>query len=141
MMSKVLNLSYRSFTGWNLMLDETGGPNVGPFFCGGLITRNSVTGALSYSGQYKAFRQVARFMDAGAAVEDLSIVDRPNGMSTYPKGNAPLQASAWKNPDGSVVYLLVNPDAEKKQIEIEENGQTFYVEALPNSVSTVVISE
>ena len=123
------------------MLDETGGPNIGPFFCGGLVTRNSVTGALSYSGQYKAFRQVARFMDAGAVVEALSVVDRPNGMSTYPKGNAPLQASVWKNPNGTVVYLLINPDSEKKQIELEENGQTFYVELLPNSVSTVVIAE
>jgi glucosylceramidase len=141
MMSKVLNRSYRSFTGWNLMLDETGGPNIGPFFCGGLVTRNSVTGALSYSGQYKAFRQVARFMDAGAVVEALSVVDRPNGMSTYPKANAPLQASVWKNPNGTVVYLLINPDSEKKQIELEENGQTFYVELLPNSVSTVVIAE
>ncbi|MBE6703069.1 MAG: hypothetical protein E7585_06635, partial [Ruminococcaceae bacterium] len=53
MMSKVLQYNFGSLCGWNLMLDETGGPNVGPFFCGGLITRDYTTGALSYSGQYK----------------------------------------------------------------------------------------
>jgi len=139
MMSKVLNHAYGSFTGWNLMLDETGGPNVGPFFCGGLVTRNSVTGALSYSGQYKAFRHIARFMQKGAKVCSLSIVDRPAGIFTYPKAPAPLHASAVVNPDGSVIYLLINPDAEKKQIELKEDGKTFYVEMLPNSVSTVVV--
>ena len=48
------------FTGWNLMLDETGGPNVGPFLgiCGGLITRDSRNGELTYSGQYKAFSHI-----------------------------------------------------------------------------------
>ncbi len=39
----------------NLLLDEVGGPNIGPFFCGGLATLNSQTGELTYSGQYRAF--------------------------------------------------------------------------------------
>lgn len=54
MVIKVLICGYSSFTGWNLMLDEAGGPNVGPFPCGGLVTRNSCDNTLSYSGQYKA---------------------------------------------------------------------------------------
>jgi glucosylceramidase len=57
--SRTLNNNFGSFTGWNLMLDETGGPNVGPFFCGGLVTRNSNDNSLAYSGQYKAFKHFA----------------------------------------------------------------------------------
>ena len=138
MMSRVLNCAYGSFTGWNLMLDETGGPNVGPFFCGGLITRNSVTGALSYSGQSKAFRHVARFMEKGAEISAVSVGTNVPPLHAYPKMPLPLQVSAWKNPDGTLVYLVVNPADSKQQTEIVEDGVTYYVECLPNSVSTVV---
>ncbi len=61
MMAKVLNQRFQSFTGWNLLLDETGGPNIGPYFCGGLVTLNSISGELSYSGQYHAFRHLSHF--------------------------------------------------------------------------------
>jgi glucosylceramidase len=37
--------------GWNLLLDEKGNPNIGPFPCGGLVTVDSKTGQLSRSGQ------------------------------------------------------------------------------------------
>ena len=136
--TRVLNAGYSSFTGWNLMLDETGGPNVGPFFCGGLVTRNSVSGELLYSGQSKALRHIAPFFQKGGRVVALEISESPKGMDTYPKAGTPLAASAVVNPDGSVVYLFVNDDVEKKQVEVVENGQLYYVELLPNTVSTVV---
>lgn len=138
MMSKVLNQNYGSFTGWNLMLDETGGPNVGPFFCGGLVTRNSVSGELSYSGQYKAFRHIAKFMEKGATVYETALSENTSGMFAYPKSLPNPQISALRNPDGTLLYLIVNPSPEKSQIELSEGGRTWYVECLPNSVSTVV---
>jgi glucosylceramidase len=139
MISKVLNHNYGSFTGWNLMLDETGGPNVGPFFCGGLITRNSVTGALSYSGQYRALEHIAKFMDRSSKVYPLSISRNSACIANYPKSPAPLQASMIENKDGTRIYLLVNPDTEKKQVQFEIDGTYYYVEMLPNTLATVVV--
>lgn len=138
MASRVLNSGYASFTGWNLMLDETGGPNVGPFFCGGLVTRNSVSGALNFSGQAKALRHISPFLQSGAKIVATAVTEDSKGMGSFPKVGTPLYVTAAVNPDGSVVYLFTNSDTEKKQVEVVEGGRTHYVELLPNSVSTVV---
>ena len=139
MMSKTLNEGFGSFTGWNLMLDETGGPNVGPYFCGGLVTRDSRSGALDYSGQYKAFRHISKFMQKGARVLELDVSTNVSGMFTFPKDAKPLQASLVENPDGSRVYVLVNRDSTKRQVQLWEDGRLWYVELLPDTLSTVVI--
>lgn len=141
MISKVLNHKYGSFTGWNLMLDETGGPNVGPFFCGGLVTRNSQSGALSYSGQYRALQHVAPFMDRDSKVYALSVSRNDAGIFGYPKASSPLQASMFENRDGTRVYLIINPDNDKKQVQFEIDGTYYYVEMLPDTISTVVVEK
>lgn len=142
MMSKVLNCGYRSFTGWNLMLDQFGGPNVGPFFCGGLVTRNIQTNELTESGQFKAFAHIAKFMQKGAKVFRVESEPYSIRMSSFPrKTKFPLQASGIQNPDGSICYFLVNANEEKKQVQIFENGQWYYVELLPNTIATVVFAE
>ncbi len=139
MISKVLNSAYSSFTGWNLMLDEYGGPNIGPFFCGGLATRNSVSGELSYSGQYKAFRHTSKFMQKGAKVYEVEKEPALIGMSSFPNNNPmPLEVSCIKNPDGTICYFIINSNKEKQQIQIFENGEWYYVEVLPETISTVI---
>ncbi|MBR2293271.1 MAG: hypothetical protein IKA44_03060 [Clostridia bacterium] len=140
MMSKVLNCGYKSFTGWNLMLDQFGGPNVGPFFCGGLVTRNSQTNELSYSGQYKTFSHIARFMKENAVVYHVDQQTKPMEMSHFSiqKGKNPVQVSCIENEDGTVCYIFVNPNTDKEQVQILENGQWYYVELLPETLNTIV---
>lgn len=84
-MVKSLNQAFSSFTGWNLLLDENGEPNIGPFFCAGLITKNSVDGTLSYSGQFKAFMHVARFMQKGAKILRFAMQETQHSYSSYDK--------------------------------------------------------
>ncbi|MBQ8344818.1 MAG: hypothetical protein IJY42_00960, partial [Clostridia bacterium] len=141
MMSRTLNHGFSSFTGWNLMLDENGGPNVGPYFCGGLITRNSLSGALSYSGQYKTFGHIARFLQKGARVlaTETDAGNHSGGLFKFPQNVHTLCTTAFENPDGTVVYVLTNADSEKRQVQIIEGGQLHYIELLPNSLSTVVV--
>lgn len=139
MISKVLNTGYSSFTGWNLVLDEYGGPNVGPFFCGGLATRNSVSGELSYSGQYKALKHISRFMQKGAEVYEVEKELTAIGMNSFPNNNPiPLEVSCIKNPDGTICYFIINSNEEKQQIQIFESGEWYYIEVLPDTISTVV---
>ena len=138
MIAKALNHGCRSFTGWNLMLDETGGPNIGPFFCGGLVTLNSQTGELSYSGQYKALAHFSRFLQRGARIHASHI--RADGMlmSTFPDVGMPMTSFAAENPDGSRVLVAVNPNDTKRQAYCRVDGQIWYIELLPDSVSTIV---
>lgn len=41
----------RTFTSWNLMLDENGGPNIELFFCGGHSYLHNQIGKIIYSDQ------------------------------------------------------------------------------------------
>ena len=52
-----------------------------------------------------------------------------------------MHASMIENSDGTRVYLLVNPDAEKKQVQFEMDGTYYYVEMLPDTISTVVVEK
>lgn len=141
MMSRALNHGFSSFTGWNLMLDENGGPNIGPYFCGGLVTRNSVSGALSYSGQYKTFGHISRFFGKGAKiVETQTSVNNISGcLSKFPELYRELCVTAFENPDGTLVYILTNADSKKRQVQLETSEGYYYAELLPNSISTVVV--
>ena len=139
-MSKVLNHGFGSFTGWNLMLDETGGPNIGPYFCGGLVTLNSQSGEITYSGQYKAFNAISRFMDKGAVIYSTALEGNDIGMFRYPAKDVAMTSAAFRNPDGKLVYILTNPDkSSKKQVQLFEGDTWWYVELLPDTVSTIVV--
>lgn len=140
MVIKALNYGYSSFTGWNLMLDETGGPNVGPFFCGGLVTRNSSDGALSYSGQYKALRHFAGITPE-SEIYPLTLSPIGPWISCYPSGDAFTSAGcAVKNSDGTTQLIIVNPSKQNKlQLQYSHKGKTVYAELLPDTLATVVL--
>ena len=139
---KALKMGYRSFTGWNLMLDEMGGPNIGPFIgiCGGLVTRNSESGDLSYSGQYRAFSHIAPFITKESEVYPISVGRDFNiAMTIYPTRTFELEGVLIKNPDGRQIAVLVNPNDRGLQTQIEIGGRLWYVELAADSVSTLII--
>lgn len=142
MIAKALNSGCRSFTGWNLLLDETGGPNIGPFFCGGLATLNSQTGELTYSGQYKALPHFSKFIRRGAKIHKSYLTGDHASMFVFPKVGLPVETLAAVNPDGSRVIVLVNANENKRQVRYhDDQGQEWYIELLPDSVSTVVFTD
>lgn len=142
MMVKALKCGYRSFTGWNLMLDEMGGPNVGPFMrmCGGLVTRDSRNGELSYSGQYRAFAHIAPFIKPSSEIYSLYVGEKYNyNISSYPKKLAEVEGVMIADENEKKTVILVNPNDCGIQAQIEIDGRLWYVELYSNSVSTVVI--
>lgn len=140
MISKVLNNGYKSFTGWNLLLNEMGGPNIGPFYCGGLVTRDSATGALSYSGQYKALSHIAPYISGHSKIYPVSVSDSyDQSMFAYPKSSRKVSGFAVDNNDGKYVMVLANPNESKCQAQFEINGTFWYVELSPDSVSTIIV--
>lgn len=146
-MVAALRCGYQSFTGWNLMLDENGWPNNGPFSCGGLVTRHSITGELSYSGQYRAFAHIAKFITPKSKIYPLQS-DLPvyNALHKFPKAQAlPVQGVLIDNADGHPVLVLVNPErgpvgtvmTEGRRTQVLVDGQWWYMELLPESVATI----
>ncbi len=136
--TEALNHGAKSFTGWNLALDETGGPNVGPFFCGGLVTVNSTSGELTYSGQYRAFDHFSRFVKRGATVYPSRLRGENVGNFAFPNVRKTVASLVVKNVDGKTVVQLVNHDSEKHQVQLRFANRWWYVECLPDSINTVI---
>ena len=140
---KALNCGYKSFTGWNLCLDEMGGPNVGPFLgiCGGLITRDGRDGSLTYSGQYKAFSHLAPFITPASRLSPIRCsASFTQNMAVYPKKDAPIEGVLIDNGDKKIA-VLVNPNESGMQTEIEIDGTLYYVEMHADSVATIILGE
>lgn len=138
-MARSLSHGCESFFGWNLLLDEDGSPNVGPFSCGGLATLDSQTGELSYSGQYHAFKHFSKYIHRGAKIYSAKLSDDYSCFVSYPAGiRTPIEAVAADNPDGSHVIVMVNSTDFKRQAQYFHNNKWWYAELLPNSISTIV---
>ncbi|CAN5233478.1 glucosylceramidase [soil metagenome] len=119
----------RSITAWNLALDEVGKPNIGPFFCGGLVTVDSKTHAVTRSGQYWAMAHLSKCIKRGA-----KRIDSKSGVPI-----ADLNHVAFQNPDGQLVLVISNAFAER-DITIQIGERVAEVLLAKNSVTTVVWS-
>lgn len=139
MISKALKCGYKSFTGWNLMLDETGNPNIGPFSCGGFAMRNSISGEISFSGQYKVFSYVAKHINNKSKIYPLITNEvEKNLMHAFPKTQGFGEGFVIENENESVV-VLINGEEAKKQVQVDINGTLYYIELAPDSLSKVII--
>ena len=141
--ARAIKVGYLSFTGWNLLLDELGGPNIGPFIgiCGGLVTRHNETGELSYSGQYKALSHIAPYITKDAELHYVTNDEKTFGqfVSGYPSYEHKIEGFTIDKHDGKAVAVLINPNNKGIQTQLELNGALWYVELQANSISTVIV--
>jgi glucosylceramidase len=126
----ILNNCARCIVSWNLVLDEHGKPNIGPFFCGGLVTLHSQTQQLTRSGMYWALAHYSKFMQRGAQVFTTT-------------GDLPeIDHIAAQNPDGSRVLVLTNRGQEQdhdRQVQCVLQDKTLELQLPPNSVTTLIL--
>jgi glucosylceramidase len=114
------------FTDWNILLDETGGPNHVGNFCFAPIHGNIQTGELIYTNEYYYIGHFSKFIKPGAK-RMISSASRSQ-----------LQTTAFKNPDGSVAVIVMNPGDATTTFYLWINGKAAEATALPHSISTLV---
>jgi glucosylceramidase len=122
--AQILKNWARCIVAWNLVLDEKGRPNIGPFNCGGMVTLDSKTQKLSRSGQYWAFAHYAKMVRRGAQVIATSSDD------------AGVEHVAFANPDSGNVLVLTNAGDERR-VECRFEGRVLPLTLARNSVLTV----
>ena len=142
--ARALACGYSSFTGWNLMLNETGGPNVGPFIgtCAGLVTRDRTQGknALRYSGQYKAFAHIAPYLTPSADIYPIGVTEAfGQCLSSYPSEIKPIEGFLIDAPNGKKTAVLVNPNGRGQQCVLTLEGENYYLELAAESIGTLLI--
>lgn len=142
MIIRTLKYGYKSFTGWNLMLNERGGPNVGPFIgiCAGLVTHNETSGELSYSGQYKAYSHIAPYITPESKISYIE-TDSSFGqnMSSYPRYEHKIEGILIDN--GTKVAVLINQNNHGIQAQIKIDGRLWYSELPADSISTIIFEK
>jgi len=134
----ILNNWARSITAWNLVLDEHGKPNIGPFSCGGTVTLDQSSGKITRSGQYWALSHFCRHIKRGAKVIATSSMEPlPRGGALLDEDkSAALTHSAFRNPNGGMVVVLANRGPQR-QTQLVVGERSLDVAVPPNSLTTL----
>lgn len=115
------------WTDWNVLLDEKGGPNHVQNYCFAPIHANTKTDELIYTNSYYYLGQFSKFIIPGAK--------RIISSSTRDK----LLTTAFINPNGKVIVIILNLTEEKLPYKLYLKGQSISVESLAHSITTIVI--
>jgi glucosylceramidase len=126
----ILNNWARAITAWNIVLDEKGRPDIGPFSCGGVITIDNASHKVTRSGQYWAFAHYSQHVKRGARVF------ATNGLGDSGTGSA-VSHTGFHNPDGSYVVVLANKGPEKRA-QLLLAGNAIEINLPGDSVQTLV---
>jgi len=116
-----------AWTDWNILLDQTGGPNHVGNLCFAPIHADVKTGKLIYTNSYYYIGQFSKFIKAGAK--------RISCSSNRDK----LQCTAFINPDGKMVVVVLNTTDEKLPFKLCISGKAAPVISLAHSIMTVII--
>jgi len=114
------------YTDWNVLLDETGGPNHVQNFCFAPIHANTKTGQLYYMNAYYYIGHFSKFIRPGAQ------------RITSSASRSPLLTTAFVNQNGTTAVVVMNQGDQKIPYYLWINGQAAPVMALPHSIATLV---
>ena len=114
------------WTDWNVLLDETGGPNHVQNFCFAPIHADTKTGKLIYTNAYYYIGHFSKFIQPGAK----RITSAPS--------RSQLLSTAYINRDGKIAVVVMNPTDKKITYYLSVGNQGSEVSSLPHSIATLV---
>jgi len=117
---------------WNLVLDETGGPNHVGNFCSAPIladtTVRTIEGVL-YQSSYYYIGHFSKFIRPGA-----------KRILCAPTLDA-LESTAFRNNDGRIAVVVMNRSDDAIPFTLKYKGSAAVTEALPHSITTYLFAE
>ncbi|HXU39042.1 MAG TPA: glycoside hydrolase family 30 protein [Blastocatellia bacterium] len=114
------------WTDWNILLDETGGPNHVKNFCFAPVHADTKAGQLIYTNSYYYIGHFSKFVRPGAK----RIASSPS--------RSQLLSTAFVNPDGKVSVVVMNKSDQKISYLLWVYGNAAEVNSLPHSIQTLV---
>lgn len=115
-----------AWTDWNILLDQQGGPNHVGNFCFAPVHADLNTKQLIFTPAYYAIGHFSKFIKPGAK-RVTSSVSRSSLLST-----------SFKNPDGSMVTVVLNNTDQATKYLLIINGMATEVEIAGNSIQTLL---
>ncbi len=115
------------WTDWNILLDETGGPNHVGNFCFAPVHANTKTGQLIYTNSYYYIGHFSKFVHPGAK----RIISSPS--------RSQLLTTAFINTDGKVAVIVMNQSNLKITYNLCIGYRAAEIKILPHSIQTLVL--
>lgn len=120
------NSGISMWTDWNILLDETGGPNHVGNFCFAPIIADTKTGELHYTSEYYYIGHISKFVKNNA---------RRLGTTT---NRDHIVSTSFINENGEMVVVVMNTSSEESKYNIWIEGNSLQVVSPANSIQTVV---
>ncbi|CAH8287004.1 glucosylceramidase [Mariniflexile fucanivorans] len=118
-----------AWTDWNILLDQTGGPNHVGNFCFSPVHGNTETGALTFTNSFYYIGHFSKFIRPGAKrIVSVSSVN-------------PLLTTAFKNEDGSIVIIVMNDSDNDMDYSITMQSRTAMLKTKPHAIQTIVLKQ
>ena len=114
------------WTDWNVLLDETGGPNHVKNFCFAPVHADTKTGKLVYTNAYYYIGHFSKFIRPGAR------------RISSAASRSQLLTTAFVNTDGKIAVVVMNASAKKTPYLLWIAGKAASLTALPHSIATLV---
>ena len=122
-----LNNWTNGWVGWNILVDETGGPNHVGNFCVAPIIGDTKTGELTYMNSYYYIGHFSKFIRPGAR----RIISSSN--------NDRLLTTAFINPDGEIIVVVLNLTGRDIQFKTWMNDMAAQTMSPAHSILTLKI--
>ncbi len=118
-----------AWTDWNILLDETGGPNHVGNLCFAPVHGNTKTGELMFTNSYYYIGHFSKFIRPGA--KRISSVSTANS----------LLSTGFLNEDGSMAIIAMNQSDKELDYTITIAGNTASVSIPAHAIQTILLSE
>jgi glucosylceramidase len=115
------------WTDWNILLDETGGPNHVGNFCFAPVHANTKTGEIIYTPSYYYMGHFSKFIRPGAK--------KVNSAAS----RSQLLTTAFINTDGKLVVVVMNQSDKKITYNLCIGKNAAVVNILPHAIQTLVL--
>ena len=127
-MIKDFNNGTVAWTDWNILLDETGGPNHVGNLCFAPVHGDTKSGLLTFTNSYYYIGHFSKFIRPGA--KRLSTGTTANHLST----------TSFLNIDGSIVIVALNDGDEEVNYLMTLNKKTAKLDIPAHSIQTIVVN-
>jgi glucosylceramidase len=122
------NAGTAGWTDWNILLDETGGPNHVGNFCYAPVHADTKTGQLTYTNSYYYIGHFSKFVRPGA--KRVAVTTNRDW----------LQATAFQNTDGKVAVVVMNRGDKPQEFQLWIKGQAVATTSPAHSMATYIIN-
>jgi glucosylceramidase len=115
------------WTDWNILLDETGGPNHVGNFCFAPVHANTKTGEIIYTPSYYYMGHFSKFIQPGAK--------KINSTSS----RSQLLTTAFINTDGKLAVIVMNQSDKKVTYNLCIGKNATVIKILPHAIQTLIL--